>query len=352
MVSTSKRVDEKSENLTGDQIQDIMDKLLHSALYPFVIHTEIYDYQISYMLSMMTQNKKRKLTFIEREDAFGIMCQILITGDREKKFQYIQSLGLERSTVHLYVKRILDKYRNQFLTLYKANLENPDDLDIKSRLDSVCSALSCADPEGLYNCFITAHDALIVYEEFIKSVVSEYTKLCHKSASKHISVNPNNKFDYHDVVQGLMQNVVIALNKYNADKGALTSHIKWWIFNAQTCSTSDHEYGIAFSIPQGQKKKIATDTNTNHQVNFSVSLDSMLDDDDDEGGGDLHGVLGSSFNVENHVENVKVVERISALSKFADTQGLARLSLDITEHFTESERTKMAEHMLKHGLVD
>lgn len=298
----------------------------------------------------MTQNKKRKLTFIDREKAFGIMCQILIAGDSAKKFELIKTLGLERSTVHLYIKRIHANYRNQFLDLYKKFLTDPDDLESKLRLDSLCAALSCNDLDGLYRCFVNSFDCLVMYEQFIKSVVGEYTKLCHKSASKHISVNPNNRFDYNDVVQGLMQNVVIALNKYNADKGALTSHIKWWIFNAQTCNTGDHEYGIAFTIPQGQKKKLATDTTSMRQVNFSVSLDSLLDDDDEDGGG-LHGVLGSSFNVESHVENIKVVERISALSKHADTRGLARLSLDICEHFTDKERRRMVKHMKKNRLI-
>jgi hypothetical protein len=350
MVST-KRIDEKSENLTGDQIQDIMDKLLYTALKPFILHTDIYDYQISFMLSMMTQNKKRKLTFIDRDLAFGIMCQILITGDSSKKFELIKTLGLERSTVHLYIKRIHKNYRDQFLDLYMKHVSDPEDLDIKMRLDSVCAALNCTDLDGLYRCFVNSYDAIKVYEKFITSVVSEYTKLCHKSASKHISVNSSNKFDYNDVFQGLMQNVVIALNKYNADKGALTSHIKWWIFNAQTCNTGDHEYGIAFTIPQGQKKKLATDTTSMRQVNFSISLDTLLDGDDDENGGDLHGVLGSTFNVESHVENVKVVERIAALSKFADSKGLARLSLDIGEHFTEKERHKMVKHMRKYNLL-
>tara|TARA_Y100001963_G_C6790611_1_gene455189 strand:+ start:4477 stop:5538 length:1062 start_codon:yes stop_codon:yes gene_type:complete len=349
MVGISKRVDETSENLTGDQIQDIMDKLLYGALEPFVLYTEIFDYQISYMLGIMTQNKKRKLTFIDRDDAFAIMCQVLITGDRVKKFELIRQLGLERSTVHLYLKRILSKYRSSFLDLYLRNLNDPEDVDVKSRLESICNSLNCSDLEGLYLSFVRAEDTLVLYEKFIKSIVNEYSKLCHKSASKHISVNPSSDFDYRDVVQGLMQNVVIALNKYNADKGALTSHIKWWLLNAQTCNTSDHEYGIAFTIPQGQKKKLATESSGKHQVNFSVSLDSLLEAGDDEGS-DLHSILGSTFNVETHIENVDLVNRVAALSKYADVNGLARLSLDIGEHFSKKERRKMAKHMIKYGI--
>jgi hypothetical protein len=84
-------------------------------------------------------------------------------------------------------------------------------------------------------------------------------------------------FDFDDVQQSLMAAITKALDKYDSSKGALTSYINYWILNALTYASADygHEYGVSYLIPQTQKK--AVQGTKAEQVNFSVSLNAMLD---------------------------------------------------------------------------
>ena len=348
----SSRTDSKSDNLTGDQIQDVMDTMLYKALEPIVLYTDIFDNQLVHLLETITRNKKRKLTLLSREDAANALIKALMTKDRKVKMKLIRSLGLERSYVHIFIKKFLDLKREAFFKTYFAYTTASDPVAIaryKLMLDQAVVDFGAPSRSKLFLCFSTGYECLQLYYKFVSSVVREYDKLCVTSAKKHCDINSNNSFDFSDVKQGLLHNVVLALNKYNAEKGALTSHIKWWLFNAQTCNTGDHEYNIAFTVPQGQKKKMATNS-AGGQLNFSVSLDELIDNEDSEGNS-LHNLVCSDFNIEKHIENTKSAEHIMQLSKHADPHGLARLSLDIGEFFSESEKAVMQASMRRQGLL-
>ena len=350
-TKVSSRLDSKSDNLTGDQIQDVMDTMLYKALEPIVLYTDLFDNQIAHLLETLTRNKKRKLTLLPREEATDILVKVLIERDRVRKLELIRTLGLERSYVHIFIKRFVDLSRKKFLNTYFAFTTSSDS---KSRerhrmmLNHYVQDFGAESRSQVFLCLTRSSECLDLYYKFVGSIVKEYEKLCSTSAKKHVDINSNNKFDFYDVQQGLMQNVVIALNKYNAEKGALTSHIKWWLFNAQTCNTSEHEYNIAYTVPQGQKKKMAT--HEDGQLNFSVSLDELIDGEESEGSS-LHNLVSSDFNIEANIENTKSVEHIMKLSKHADPEGLARLSLDIGEHFSMDERHKMVHLMKNSGLL-
>lgn len=350
-TKVSSRLDSKSDNLTGDQIQDVMDTMLYKALEPIVLYTDLFDNQIAHLLETLTRNKKRKLTLLPREEATDILVKVLIEKDRHKKLKLIRSLGLERSYVHIFIKRFVELNRSKYLKTYFAFTTSSDTTTRERNrmlLNQYVADFGAETRSQVFICLTRSHECLELYYAFVGSIVKEYEKLCFTSAKKHVEVNANNKFDFYDVKQGLMHNVVLALNKYNAEKGALTSHIKWWLFNAQTCNTGEHEYNIAYTVPQAQKKKMAT--NEDEQLNFSVSLDELIDNDESEGSS-LHNLVSSDFNIEDNIENTKSVEHIMMLSKFADPEGLARLSLDIGEHFTDNEKLKMRDVMRNSGLL-
>lgn len=337
----SSRSDSKSDNLTGDQIQDVMDTLLYKALEPIVLYTDIFDNQLAHLLETITRNKKRKLTLLSREVATDVIVKVLISTDKIEKFRLIRTLGLERSYVHIFIKKFIDLKSQAFFDAYFAFTTSSSDKRERYRLylDQCVADIGTSSRSELFICLSRSKECLELYYKFVASIVREYDKLCVTSAKKHCDINSNNHFDFNDVKQGLMHNVVLAINKYNAEKGALTSHIKWWLFNAQTCNTGDHEYNIAFTVPQGQKKKMATG-GSDGQLNFSVSLDELIENEESEGNS-LHSLLCSDFNIEKHVENSKSVDHIKRLSKFADPEGLARLSLDIGEFFSPKEKRKM-----------
>lgn len=327
------------ENLTGGQIQEIMDSFLYKALEPIVLHSNVFDSQLVYLLTAVIKNKKRRFCALDREDTINVLAQAIVTQDRVKKFELIKALKIERSFIHVFIKRFLETYRNNFLSIYYMYLNDPVKRKLyKTRMMPYVTEVGCASIQDMFVCLTQPQEPLKKFYDYFASVVDQYMKLCHTQAKHLRDTNSGNTYDYRDVVQNFMRNVVVALNKYDSSKGALTSYIKYWILNSLTCNSSEHEYGIAYTIPQNQKK-VMSDNKTS--VNFSTSMDQILSHGEDEDGS-LHELLSAETEDldEEHAINSEL-RMLYLFAKRADPHGLARLYLDLPEIFTQAELERM-----------
>lgn len=329
------------KNLTGEQIQKIMDVFLYSALQPIVLYSDVFDEQVSLLLTVATTNKKRKLSVLDRSELIANLCKILVITDRVEKFELIKQSKLERSFLHCFIRAVLlecsgfvTKYRN---FVYKPDKATRNNLDNMSYINLGCSRTQ------LYEITQNSTDYLNKFYAFRGKVLDNYLRHSSVQAKARISMSGNSNLDFMDLKQSILKAMVIALDKYDSSKGALTTYINWWVLNAQTCS-AEHEYGIAYTVPQSQKKKMFDGTSTD--VNFSVSLDALLTSDDDDIS-NLHNFLSDDNTVSKTVESYQEINAVRLLVKSIDPYGIARLSLDIGEAFTEKEREKMRRQTLK-----
>ena len=109
-----------SQNLTGGNIQTVLDNLLYRALEPIVFNTHVFDTQIVHILSRITINKKRKLVSIDRIKAISLLAKALTETDVKTKFSLIEQAKIERSVVHRFINTILVDL-GYFDTLYRQN---------------------------------------------------------------------------------------------------------------------------------------------------------------------------------------------------------------------------------------
>lgn len=322
-----------SENLTGGQIQEVMDNLLYAALEPIIKNTRIFDTQLIYLLSVVVRNKKRKISAISRERLIDMLTKAILEENPEHKLVLIRKLHLERSFISVFITRFIEKYRAPFFSLYVDYMnDSANRASYKQKMQPYVQACGCLNQSDLFLAITKSSYALEKYKNYFSKIVSQFYKLCYIMAKNLLDSNPNN-YDLHDVIQNLNRKVVIALNKYDSNNGALTSYIKWWLYNSVTCGSSEHEYGIAYTIPQGHKTK--------NVVNFSISLDAKLSnsDDDDLELSDI--VASSTTEISEDVASSDILTRIGLVAKSADPFGIARLTLDIPEVFTEAELRQM-----------
>lgn len=335
-------------NKTGAQVQKLLDTLLYEAFHGVVTKTQTVDSQLVHVLSFITRNKKRKPCTLVREEAISTICKALSIEDREEKFELIKALGLERNIVQVFIIRLLDSYYDEFMDLYHKFLTDKPNRHIHDRrIKRILTAVGCESRSDMFTVLTNAKYYITIYRDYFSEVVNDYVKLCTHQASNFVKSKSGN-FDVHDVRQRILRSVVVAINKYNSSRGALTSYIKWWIMNALTCQSSEYEYGIAYSIPQNTKKQCVTG-NINH-TNFSVSLDGLKDQvEGDES--NLHEILGEEKpDVAHSLESDATVKALSVLYKRVDSYGLGRLVLETPEHFTLREKQKMLRHMKKYNL--
>ena len=144
-----------------------------------------------------------------------------------------------------------------------------------------------------------------------------------------------------------MAAITKAIDKYDSSKGALTSYINYWILNAQTYSNTNYgnEYGVAYTIPQVQKRNVQGTKAT--QVNFSVSLDAITSGEGEDEEIDLKGFLVGDDGVDKKIEAAQEASILMFLIKSADPLGLARLYLDLDEYISRKEKVLMLRSMKK-----
>lgn len=335
-----------TSNLTGGQIQEALDFLIYKGLEPIIRYSQVFDIQIAHLLSVAATNKKRKISALDREDFITRLCNALTTGDADHKLELLSKSKIERSFVYSFLVNFL-KETEGYIELYTSYLTCPDIHERKSldlRLKAIERTVGFTR-DHLFPTLNICQKYVDLAYAFRNSIVEQYLKHGYKQTHAFCNQKTGN-FDFKDVYQSLMAAITKAIDKYDSSLGALTSYINYWILNAQSYSNANygHEYGIAYTIPQSQKRNIqGTEA---QQVNFSVSLDTTIADSDEEGS-DLKRFLIGSAGVDEQLEHSQETNILLYLMKSADSTGIARLYLDIDEYMSRKEKVRMLRTMQK-----
>lgn len=341
-----------SENLTGGQIQEILDTLIHGAVSPIIRGCDAFDLQVQYILSVTARNRKRKLSSLPREEAITLMCRYLASSDREEKVRLVAAMRLERGFIYNFVVKFLAE-TGDYLDLYHKWCTERDKSARnmhRRRLTALERNIGCSKGT-LFQTINNSQDYLRLAYTFRNSIVMKYVRHSFKQARSFVDMK-GPTFDLEDVSQNFLAAVTKAVDKYDASKGALTSYINFWVLNAQTTSNSTHghEYGVAYSIPQLQKKALAEKSSKGKAINFSVSLDKMVGNDGEET--ELGQYIAGDASVEEELTREEDLDHVRFLAKAADIRGAARLYLEVDEVFSRKEKRKMLRTMSKQlGLV-
>ena len=335
-------------NLTGGQIQEVLDFFIYESLRPLLQSSDIFDVQLIYLLCNTACNKKRKLSALPREQFFTIACNALITNDADRKHELVSQAKIERSFVYNFIVNFLktvEAYRDVYIEYLTSS-----DYDRRKYFEKQLSVLenSVSIPRShLFPIINICTEHLEHMYRFRNRIVGQYLKHAYKQAIAFCKQKGEN-FDFEDVYQNLLAAITKAVDKYDSSKGAITSYINFWILNAQTYSNSSHghEYGIAYTIPQMQRKQLAGGIGAApSQVNFSISLDKLVGSGSPDEQGELHDFIIGSAGVDQEIERKDEIDTMLYLAKRADKTGIGRLYLDLDEFFTETELERMRKTM-------
>jgi len=331
-----------TSNLTGGQIQDVLDHLIYRGLEPLVLHSSVFDSQVAHLLTIAATNKKRKLSALDREVFVSQLCRVLATTNPTEKFELVSAAKIERSFVYGFLVNFL-KATEQYRDLHVRYLSCSDHVE-RSRLESRMAVIENSvgfSRERLFSAVRVCEHYVALAYEFRNAVVEQYLKHGYKKAHAYCK-STTRHLDFKEVYQSFLAAITKSLDKYDSSKGALTSYVDYWLLNAMTYANPSygHEYGIAYSMPQTQNRKGAAGE-IPQQVNFSVSLDSLVGKDDDESTS-LLNMIPCGEGLDRDMEASEEEQLVLYLAKHADPSGLARLYLDLGEYFFNKELVQMA----------
>lgn len=334
-------------NLTGGQIQEVLDFLIVESLSPIIKNSNIFDAQVCYLLSLVTRNRKRKVSALDRDTLSAMLCNYIASNDCDQKINILTNAKIERGFFYAFVVNFLKEVEG-YTETYQRFITERDSAEhdrMLGKLNSVEKSVGISR-DKLLPTINMCQDFLELTYEFRNGIISNYIRHAYKHAKAYCS-NKNRNFDFNDVHQNLLTAVTKAVDKYDSSKGAMTSYINFWILNAMTSNLEHgHEYGIAYTIPHTQRKALVDGVST--EVNFSVSLEQQITSDGEEGNGNtvlshMVGDQGADVTLENRQE----LDMVRYLSKHADIRGIARLYMDIDEFFSDKEKERMRLNMLE-----
>lgn len=329
----------ENKNMTGEQIQKILDFFLYQALEALMLRSDIFDDQIAYILTIAANNRKRKVSALEKGELIGTLAACLATDNRKLKFEMFKHCHVERLFVHGFLGKVInDKLNQNYLRMYGQYVSG--DFKLKAQLDDIAEVNFGTTRDEAWTILNHLRSFLEKFFEYRTTIMDNYMKMSTVQANSFIKGSPNGTYDFNDLRQSILKATLTALDKYDSSKGALTTYINWWVLNAQT-SSAEHEYGIAYTIPQAHKRKIAKTGAAD--VNFSTSLDALVGEDDFN----LHEALTDGVEVAREVEGNFETERMRRLAKSVDIDGLAGLYLDLGEAYTRREKAIMVKQNCK-----
>lgn len=318
-------INEIGSNLTGGQIQNILDHLLYSALEPIITHTEFLDEVLPAILVNIIKDKRRKISTLPFEVSVTMLsnCLLLKNDDRVEIFDTIRNLKIERNLWSNQIKKFLQQ-RKHYMSIVGFPMTRKSVRE-KRRIERMCK-LQDGDLFVLFN---RVHSYYAYYNEFRKKIITQYINMAYQYANLYSrdasqSINPD------DLAQSLLAATAKALDKYDSGKGALTSYIKYWLFNAKTSMGSTFtDTNIAFDVPTALRTKIAK--GETGVMNFAISLSHIPDSLD----------LPEVETPEQMMARITERERILRIIKAGDVHGIYRLTHQIDEIFSEEEYRMM-----------
>lgn len=262
---------------------------MFSGIEGVLLHTNVLQPHLSALLSWTIANNRRKIASAPKASQISCLMNLLACKP-EDRIVFYRDLKPDRYvTVEL-----LERF------LAAASEPSPD------------------VPEHRRTALIdNARDAVEATRAFRNAVVRKYLSLCRQEVSKHRQ-NAAIPISQSDAEQNMVQAIIIALDKFDSEKGALTSYIKHWLKFLMQSPGFVHEVGLAYDIPHSYRKQVsgAGNSNTGRKLtdkNLTFHLEQQQ---------------ASSVAEESDAE----IEMVRCLVQKADKTGILRLTTGISEY--------------------
>lgn len=305
-------INEIGSNLTGGQIQKILDHLLFSALRPLVIETNVIENILPRILVNVARDKRRKISVLPHNIATSILASALhqCQYDKQNVFKLISEVKIERN--------VWSSLIHKFLTTITSNIDAfIDNSDMAHKISKYYQS------DTLWEVFMEVDTYFEYYSEFKGKILSQYINKSHKFA--HGFASSGHDISHDDLAQAILISVSKGLDKYDSGSGALSSYLGYWMMNTSTSMSSIFvDTPLAFDIPSSFRQKIACKETTN--INFASSLSENTT---------------TSTTIEDNVIEQNTHRRFLEVVKIGDIDGVYRLSNGISEVFNQEEREIM-----------
>jgi hypothetical protein len=283
-----------STNLTTPQYLRTLDDLLLNAFKPILLNTQYADGAVASIAGWQEMNFRRKVSFLDRP-TFYSKCFRFFAATGQDKVVRFKDLKIERGLRFQVLKRFLNATSAYVKALSDTEVPLDTALAVKAQYEAAFEStdlLSVCREVAFW---------LERAEEFKRQISEKFVRLTLNTAKNdYVSFFECRGVSLDDMVQVYLLAASRAIDKCDADQGALTSHIMKWFLTAR--------------LRVSQQRDSAS---------TQERLDNLSVQD-----------LDPTLSLDEEVQDPLVVRY---LAKIADPLGAARIALGIEEHLNQAE---------------
>lgn len=299
-----KAVNEKiTNNLTSYQYLTVLDELLYNAVAPIVGATRFFDVFLAQVLGWQTVNPKRKSCGVGRQELATLTTLFFLTEDPKQKMKIVRQMKLYRNILFECVYRWLEA--TEEYERISSVIGSREGLEATSRV----SELGLMRPGWSLH---STRSATVYWvgesKKFKESIVQKYTRLCARIAQQDY-VKLGHPISLDDMLQIYVMTMSKAIDRCDADRGVLTTHIQNWLKSAKNTVQS---MGEKDSGGYSHKDKVFGHVSL-EDVDVAVSDDDTRDRQEE-------------------------IMRIRRVAKAFDPEGVGRILLGIEEVLSDEDR--------------
>lgn len=237
------------ENLSSNQIAEILDDLLFKFMEKVIINTDYMEYVITELIIHVFTDARRKFSRADKKEFKETLFSLIVCNNKQMKIKLLRELRLER-TIYFKILENFTKLANEYLeelpACLKAGKPSEKILTIERTAHSINS--------NFYSvCVGTLFWSVHIYN-FRNMIVEKYIRFARVKASKAVNSTGLN-VSVDDLHRELIIAIFKGINKYDQTTGTLTECIQWW-FKDATTNQNSHEEGVAYTIPSQVRKKM------------------------------------------------------------------------------------------------
>ena len=225
-------------NLSTVQYMRVLDAYLIHALEPLITKTSFVDGYVVRALAWSTKRSRRRLSLDRNVDFMKLSFLFILDERANKKVELWRKMKLERSLALFIAEDFIEKMRKVYIPAANCELPLPENFYgdpiayYRMRQKEVESALRC---QG--NLLEIYHTVVYWYEkakEFKHTILEKYVRMCLMSAQRDYRNFFNCEIELDDILQSYLFMASRAIDRCDANQGALTSHIQNWFLTARS----------------------------------------------------------------------------------------------------------------------
>jgi hypothetical protein len=255
--------------LSGGQIDWLLDHLIEKAIRPLAEASGFLRRLSAEILCQPFTDLRRKISAFSTTEANCKLFAAICSRSPERQIEHFMSAKIERNLTHAAVTAVTDKaveYRHEVI-MSSIRGENSPKVEAFNRIVGGIE-------EKLFTAVQRSEVWIRQYEKLRNQIVMQFEGIA-RATTDSIVRGTILAVDYDDMYKNMMLGVQRAIDKYSSHKGTLISYVKLWMRDAHTNPQFQHEYGNAFTVSAGERRRITTSINSGNYAfsNLSVDMD-------------------------------------------------------------------------------